>query len=254
MNNYQRAQVVDLWDRVASRHEGTTRHLAQLWLDAIAQAGENAVEARRLLAASVSGGDEMKAWKTWQHDDWREVHSLLEGILAFDAKCGPWFEMGCHLGDTVFQLLDNRLAVPLTTQAWDYLYSGVDKLPPRVQRRLRVFFSKGYNDAHHLVCQLAATFGGICSLLDGEEYGLDAVPKWDGTNLVYRNRRATIRVTRNSVIAPVLNELEREAWPEKPVPLPRALKGDVKQAIYNFNRRYLVVTLSLVGGEVRWRP
>jgi hypothetical protein len=254
MNGYQRAQVVEIWDRVAARHEGASCHLAQLWVDAIAQDGEDAVEARRLLAAWVSGGDEMKAWMTWQDEDWREVHSLLEGIVAFDGKCGPWFEIGDHLGDTVFRLLDNRLAVPLTPQKWDYLYSGVDKLPPRVQRCLGVHFPSRYKNAHHLVCQLEGTFGGICNLLEGEKYGLDTVPKWDGINLVYRNRRALIRVTRNSVIVPVLNELERQAWPWKPVALPPGFKGDVKQAIHNFNKQYQVVRLSWVGDKVCWRP
>jgi hypothetical protein len=83
-----------------------------------------------------------------------------------------------------------------------------------VQRRLGVFFPERYNDAHNLGLQLAGTFTGICSLLEREEYGLDVVPKWDGTTLVYRNRRAAVRVTKNTVIVPVLDELERQGWPD----------------------------------------
>jgi hypothetical protein len=123
-----------------------------------------------------------------------------------------------------------------------------------VQRRLDVFFPRGYNDAHHLGRQLAGTFQGLCNLLFGEEYGLDVVPKWDGTTLVYRNRRAVVRMTENSVIVPVLDVLERNHWPEKPVALPVGLKGYVTQAIYHFNRQYRLVRLKLVGGKVGWRP
>jgi hypothetical protein len=223
-------------------------------MDVFAEVGEDPKEARRQLSGRIIADDGIQAWKNWQDDDWREVQSLLQGIVAFDGKCGPWFEIGDHLGDTVFQLLDNRLTVPLSPLAWDYLYAGVDRLPPRVQRRLGVFFPAGYNGAHHLARQLAGTFRGICTLLDKEEDGLDAVPKWDGTNLVYRNRRAKVRLTRNSVIVPVLDELQRKEWPEKPVALPAGIKGEVKQAIYHFNRQYGIVRLTLAGGEVGWRP
>jgi len=254
MNDYQRAQVVEVWERVVARHNGACRHLAQVWMDLFAQVGEDPEEARRRLADCIVSDETMEAWKTWQEEDWREVHYLLQGIVAFDEKCGPWFDIGDHLGDVVFQLLDSRLAVPLSPQQWDYLYAGVDRLPLRVQRRLGVFFPQGYNDAHHLARQLAGTFHGICNLLAGEDHGLDAVRKWDGTNLVYRNRREMLRVTRNSVIVPVLDELERQKWPEKPVALPPGVKGDVKQAIYNFNRQYQVVRLSLAASQVGWRP
>jgi hypothetical protein len=254
VNDYQRAQVADLWDRLASRHDGACGYVAQIWMELFAEVGEDPEKARRSLADRITSDDGIQAWKTWQEEDWREVHNLLQGVVAFDGKCGPWFETGHHLGDAVFRLLDNRLAVPLSPQAWDDLYAGVDRLPPRVQRRLGTFFPAGYNDAHHLALQLAGTFRGICALLDGEEYGLDAVPKWDGTNLIYRNRRATIRVTKNTVIVPVLDELERNHWPDRRVALPSGLRGDVKQAVYNFNKQYRLVRLTLVGGEVGWRP
>jgi hypothetical protein len=41
---------------------------------------------------------------------------------------------------------------------------------------------------------------------------------------------------------------------EKPVALPHTVIGDVKQAIYHFNKQYQVVKLSFPASMVGWRP
>jgi len=254
MNDFQRAEVVALRDRVAARHDGACRHLVQIWIELFAQVGEDPKEANRQLPGRVSSDEATEGWNNWQEEDWREVQNLLQAVVGIEGQCGPWFAFGNNLGDVVFQLLENRLSVPLLPQHWDYLYAGVDKLPPRIQRRLNVFFPQGYNGAHHLALQLASTFQGLCNLLAGEEYGLDAVPRFDGVNLTFRNRQVTMRVLskKTSVMVPILNELERLGWPESGTSLPPGLKGDVKQAIYNFNKEYDIVRLTFVGGKVRW--
>jgi hypothetical protein len=66
----------------------------------------------------------------------------------------------------------------------------------------------------------------------------------------YRGRQATIKRQANSVISPVLDGFEKRGWPDV-MTLPSGLEGDVKQAVYHFNKLG-IVRLSQDGSMVRW--
>jgi hypothetical protein len=140
--------------------------------------------------------------------------------------------------------------VPLPPERWDHIYSGVDRLSKRERRIVHPFFPAGYNDPLHLACQLIGTYRGLCALLQSVGDTITAIPKWDGVAISYRGLRRTIKTQYNSVIVPILDECEKWSWPET-VTAPSGLDGDVKQAVYYFNKLG-VIRLSLRGTIISW--
>jgi hypothetical protein len=117
----------------------------------------------------------------WQDEDWHELDSLVQGVMNTDLH--PWFLTGDHLGDIVFQLVSDRLTPPLSSQYWDYLYEGVDRLPEPIRCRVETTFPHGYRNGTHLGLQLVATFAQLCAILAEEGR---QVPYWDGEALWFQ--------------------------------------------------------------------
>jgi hypothetical protein len=76
-------------------------------------------------------------------------------------------------------------------------------------------------------------------------------PIWDGSVLSYRRRQVRLRRQANSVIVDVFDRLQEHNWTT--ITLPTGLRGDVKQAIYNFNATHGLLRLSLNGDRISWR-
>jgi hypothetical protein len=222
MNGYQRSTVVELWKRLYDSHS---------------------VVRRRLL----DGLSEML--KKRQQELWSDLRALLAAIIAKEQRLTAWFDIGDRLADVSAQLYEGQLAVPLSDRQWDYLYLGVDRLSNRQRPSVRLFFPTGYNDSLHLACQLIGTYSGLCSLLQSPD-NITAIPRWSGTTISYRGRQATIKRQYNSVIIPILDEFEKLGWPDNVV-VPPDLDGEVKQAIYYFNKLD-VIRLSSHGDLISW--
>jgi hypothetical protein len=223
MNGYQRDTVVELWKRLYDFHSVVRRRL----LDRLSE-----------------------TLKKRQQELWSDLRALLAAIIKGESRLAAWFDIGDSLADVSAQLYEGQLAIPLSPQQWDYIYLGVNRLSNRERRIVRPFFPAGYNDDLHLACQLIGTYSGLCSLLQSVGDDITAIPKWSGTIISYRGRQATIKRQDNSVIIPILDEFERLGWREL-ISLPSGLEGEVKQAIYNFNKRG-IVRLSQDGSGVRW--
>jgi hypothetical protein len=226
MNNYQRSTIVELWRRL---------------YDSLSIAPE-----RLLRCANVTGS----ILKMRQQELWNDLRAMLAAIIAGQPRLGAWFDIGDRLADISWQVNEGRLPLPLTPQQWDFLYSVVDRLSRRERRIIRPFFPAGYNDGLHLACQLVGTYRGLCGLLQSVGDDILAVPKWNGMAICYRGRQAVMKRQANSVIIPILDEFEKAGWPEHLL-LPKSLDGDVKQAVYHFNKLG-VVRLSQDGAGVRW--
>jgi hypothetical protein len=76
-------------------------------------------------------------------------------------------------------------------------------------------------------------------------------PHWDQVTVSYRGRPYSPRQQENSVIIPLLNELERQKW--KPTIHVPSIRGDLTQAVYHFNRAG-VIWLTVSGDRVSWHP
>jgi hypothetical protein len=223
MNGYQRSTVVELWKRLYDSHS---------------------VARRRLL----DGLSEML--KKRQHEYWNDLRAMLAAILAKAQRLTAWFDIGDRLANVSAQLYEGELTVPLSARQWDYIYLGVDRLSNLERRIVRPFFPAGYNDNLHLACQLIGTYSGLCSLLQSVGDDITAIPKWNGTMISYRGRQAIVKRQHNSVIILILDAFEKLGWPDS-VPVPRNVGGDVKQAIYHFNKLG-VIRLSSHSNLISW--
>lgn len=169
LSGYHRTAFVELKQRLAASHEDQFEERISL-LD---QAGALPGEPQRCAL---------------QDDHWADLQSLLQGVSEPDNAFGSWFVIGDHLGDVVFQLLENKLTVPLPPKQWDYLYEGVDRLPEPLRMRVETTFPVGYNSGAHLGLQLVTTFNSLCALLAEEDH---KEPYWDASvgKLWYSRRR-----------------------------------------------------------------
>lgn len=228
MNNYQRSTVVELWERFARSHS----------------------LARRYRLERNVAGDLPIPLQAQQEEIWHDLRSVLSGIITGEQRLMAWFEIGDHLADMSSQVYLSQVGLPISARHWDYIYSGVDRLSSRERRIIEPFFCGGYNDNLHLASQLIGTYSGLCGLLEYAGDAILAIPKWDGTTISYRGRQTTIKRQHNSIIVPILDECERQVWPDTII-LPNGLRGDVKQAIYHFNKLG-VVRLSQDGNRLRW--
>jgi hypothetical protein len=225
LNGYQRSTVVEPWGRLHQAH-------------AIA------------LPLLRGGGAEANILKTRQQELWNDLRALLAAIITGESRLAAWFDIGDRVANICCQLYEGQLSLPLSPQQWDYIYSGVDRLSQRERRVIEPFFPAGYNGLLHLACQLLGTYQGLCGLLQSVGNNITAVPQWNGMTICYRGRQATIKRQANSIICPILDEFEKLGWPDL-VTLPSGLEGDVKQAIYHFNKLG-IVRLSQHGAGVRW--
>jgi hypothetical protein len=243
LNQYQRAAVVELVERIDSRHEGACSTAVELFFTTVEAGGT-----KKEFEDRLPGSGEMAAWKNWQRTDWGQLQLLFQRITEPEAA---WFRIGDRLGGYVAALREGSTAFPLSGGQWNDLYSGVDRLPERIRRSVERFFPTGYRSCLHLAAQLAGTYQGLCEALEG---GLLETPVWDGVTLFYRGRRATPRPQSNSVIIPILDLFQQAGWPDS-VPLPPGLQGDISQAFNHFNERG-VIRLGLFrvrsGRRVRW--
>jgi hypothetical protein len=226
MNGYQRSTVLEKLQRLYDSHSIIQQRLAEC--DGVAS-----------------------ILKTKQQELWSDFRAMLVAITAGDQRLVAWFDIGDHLADISWQVSEGRLPLPLTRQQWGYIYSGVDRLPKRERWFIEPFFPEGYKDPEHLACQLMGTYQGLCGLLQSFGDNLTANPQWNGTAISYRRRGATLKRQSNGVIALILDECERLGWPDV-VALPSNLQGDVKQAIYHFNKLG-VIRLFLRGKQITWR-
>jgi hypothetical protein len=225
MNGYQRSTVVELWGRLHQAHAIASPLLR-------------------------GGGAEANILKTRQQELWTDLRALLAAIITGEPRLAAWFDIGDNLADISCRLYEGQLALPLSPQQWDHIYSGVDRLSQRERRIIGPFFPAGYNGLLHLACQLIGTYQGLCGLLQGVGNNITSVPQWNGMTISYRGRQATIKRQYNSIICPILDEFEKLGWPDL-VTLPSDLDGDVKQAVYYFNKLG-IVRLSQHGAGVRW--
>jgi hypothetical protein len=226
LNGYQRSTVVELWETL---------------YDSLS------IAPHRLLGCS---GVAKSILKKQQQELWNDLRAMLAAIITGERRLAAWFDLGDRLADISWQIYEGLLPLPLTPQQWDFLYSGVDRLSRRERRIIGPFFPARYNNHLHLACQLLGTYRGLCGLLQSVGDDILAVPSWDGTTLCYRGRQAGIKRQANSIIIPILDEFEMAGWPEH-VLLRKGLDGDVKQAVYHFNKLG-IVRLSQDGAGVRW--
>ena len=205
---YQGATFAGLRDRVSARHDGASGHLVQMWMETLDELHFSATDALRELPGRVSSDSAIRAWSIWQDEGWEEINSLLRGVMGSDLR--PWFVTGDHLGDMVFQLVDNRLAPPLSPQHWDYLYEGVDRLPEPIRGRVESTFPRGYRSITHLGLQFVSTFDQLCVLLAEEG---PQVPYWDGQALWFQALlvKQFAKPAHNQRTA--LAAFQRQGWP-----------------------------------------
>jgi hypothetical protein len=165
-----------------------------------------------------------------------------------------WFEIGDHLGDVIFGLLQGRYGCPLPDEKWDYLYAGVDCFAPTLRERLAPLFPHDYSSPQNLAFQLQETYSALCRFADKRLRPEDQPkPSWDGSTLCWCGCAVTLKRQSNGVLVSLFDEAERLGWPQK-IPLSSKVEGDVKQAVYNFNRRYRAMSLSFAGNHVAWFP
>jgi hypothetical protein len=238
LNDYQSSMLRDLMTRIPERHDVAEEFVAQLFVDTIQEGGDLKLFRQRL---DTSG--DINVFREWQRQDWQQLHDLFEVLMKPEA---PWFLIGDRLGDTIYALIAGTVQAPLSPPAWDDLYRGVQMLPPRLQSQVAVHFPRriGIASPVRLGCQLRSSYGGLCEALKTPETFF-AVPHWDQVTLSFRGRTCSPRHQSNSVIIPILDEFERQKWRDT-IDLPSSVKGDAKQAIYNFNQSW-VIQLHMIG-------
>lgn len=86
------------------------------------------------------------------------------------------------------------------------------------------------------------------------EIASEIKPFYVDGSILFRGKRHFLKMQSNSVIPPILEELQRLGWPETPIQLPPDLEGNIKQAIYLFNKSQILIRLHEQAGgtHVRW--
>jgi hypothetical protein len=261
MNAYERSMVLALKERLIACHYEASGHCCDfLMLEAINRAQNTARPSQRW-REQVDHHPATEAFKKLQKQNWSDLRIIVTNVVADEPRLLAWFEMGDQLGEVIHGLHDGRIACPLPRTMWTYLYSGMDKLPPCLRKRLEPLYPASYKSPSHLACQLQDTYSALCHFAE-RRLGRDwlGTPKWDGMVIRYLDGSATIRGQYNSVIVHILGEFERLNWPLS-ISIPHAVteaisdvERGVSDAIHHFNATKGVIRLSRNGDRVGWGP
>jgi hypothetical protein len=172
-----------------------------------------------------------------------DLHTLLSAIVGRDTRLAAWYDIGDGLADAIWRL-EQSSASQISASERAGLFSAVNRLPKRESKKVAAHFPASgrhrLNSASH---HLSVTYEALFTLLGDEPCWLDT-PKWDGVTLSYRNKSKEVRRQANTVIVSILDEFERHGW-QDPIDLPESIDGEIKQAVYFFNRKNPPVRLYL---------
>jgi hypothetical protein len=262
MSDGQRARATKLLDQIATRHDGVCEFIVDIAFTALQEAERQPKKNRPVLQEKVAEDDGKAVWQQWQQQDWTALWNLLQAIVGTDRRFAAWFETGDHMADIRGKLARQYLTVPFKQQDWDYLYSGIDQLDFPENREVRQFFIVGRirpgrtPTALAFFAQLKRTYEILCSLL--ESRNLQERPNWDGETVRYRQRsrrwkRQKKATQKKEVVAPILDELQRQGWPES-IDAPEAvMDADVSQQLARFSQT-APIKLRYVAGRIFWEP
>lgn len=109
-----------------------------------------------------------------QKDRLDELRKIWSNIVRDDTWLSAWLEIGDRLGNTIYRLLRGELS-DLSLEELDLFFSGVNRLPPDIRRRVQPFFPVKYDSATHLAAELLETYNGLCHLISRTTFRPDDV-------------------------------------------------------------------------------
>lgn len=199
------------------------------------------------LKQRIENAPEVASLKKLQRLRVEDFRNLVSNVVGNDWRIMAWFEIGDRLGNAIFRFMRGELSFPLSARECTQLTSGVKKLPLHLRLRVEPFFPDPNREGYDLAAELGDTYEGLCNLV----LKLSPMPRpvWDGAAIRYQGKSHSIKVQRNSVIVPILDEFERKGWPSH---ISHSVDiDDVKQALFKFNKAR-VVRLSQSDVQIRW--
>lgn len=162
VNDFQRATLVELLERIGDRHSGAVEYLGEM-LNEELKKDHDPKKALARLAKRTATDKGLAPWRKWQQEDWKALHTLLTTIFRADARLAAWFEVGDHFADILNRLRFLDLVAPLSAEDKAYLCSGIDRLSDYEQRRVRPLLQ--FDSSDHLLLgeEMFQTFVNLCA-------------------------------------------------------------------------------------------
>jgi len=243
VNDFQRDSLVERLERIGDRHSGAAGDLGEM-LNEELKKDHDVKEAQARWAKRTKSDETLAPWKAWQREDWKSLHALLTSVVRADARLAAWFEVGDHFAEVLRRLRPVVHVAPLSDDDKAYLCSGIDRLSDYEQRRVRPLLQLDSSHPRLLQEDIWQTFIGLCALLTAQEEDLTATPKWNGSVIEWHGKTMKIKKQHNNVITVILGLFEESRWAGE-ITLSSEMKGDITQALYNFNSRCDFLYLSL---------
>jgi hypothetical protein len=195
-------------------------------------------------------GETNQLLKRWQKDDVNSLRSLLVSVIGGDPRLQSYYQLGNLLGEAID--LVERDAPPLSDAARRRILSGLTGLPLQEQREIELILRPTAKSLFVLARQMKH----LSRYLKSHEQNLTATPKWDGQTIAYRGQSEEVKIQANGVLTLILDEGERQGWPDRIRPPAGLLanKKAVANAVDYFHGAHNILEWSVNGDRVMWSP
>ena len=249
LSDFQAEEFGKIRTRTIGRHEIATEYLDKMFDDAVDQA-PTYEDAKALFVNNLKQGTTVDGWKTWQKEDWTCICDLMMVALRGDQRLVAWFQIGERSAKALFDTFSRKSTPPDFDLA--HIYAPMNILRGEERRAAQGLIPYHYSDAFDLVITLWGTFNALCKLLDEHESDLLAVPQWDGSDLVFRGKRASVSVWAGSATSIILTLFQEKGWPDTiTVPATSAAGVQIKNARFELNKKG-ILKFSQNGFSISW--
>jgi hypothetical protein len=233
ITSHQRSEVAKLLKRIRQRHQHVANRNSAHYFSILRIKDRKRIQLRY---HEYLMDETNHRFREWQKDDCRNLRSILETIVRADRRLQAYCEIGNHLGKGIDVL--KRESGSLSEEELAYIFSGMKKLPLREQIEVgRIIESTG-NDMISVAKQVK-TMGRFLKI---HEKDLVATPKWDGKTITYRGHSEQIRVQENGIMAIILDEAEKQKWPDA-IRLPPELAAKKRKVVKELARNNLNILI-----------
>jgi hypothetical protein len=246
ITRHQRSELAKLHKRIRVRHEcigaENVRYFHSL---VIVEEDKNRFRARyhEYLADETN-----HIFKEWQKEDYRALRDMLATMVPADRRLRGYYEIGDHLGEALDR--PGPTSPSISKKAHAYVLAGMNKLPLREQREVAHIFVPTATNMLALFKQVK-NLGRFVQTL--EDY-LIAKPHWDGKTFTYRAEAVEVKIQTNSVMACILDEGEKQGWPDAIKLSPKQIgnRRSAANAINYFETVHKLMEFSLNRDRVIW--
>ena len=243
-SDFARSQYAEVRESIVATIS-LAREIRKSWMQ------RTALLTRNELKQLVSEDSSAQELTRLQRRHLKTLRTILTNIVDTDLRLKTWFELGDELGKLIYQLVRGEIPIPKPSTELLSLKLILRKLKPYIRTQVEPLLPhpREYQSAIHLASELSDAYRGLQRLV--ECLAPMAIPFWNGRTIRLRDAEYPVRLQRNSVLPPILDEFQRRGWPPF-ISLPESVKGDVTQALSNFRQKNKVIDFSESGDQVSW--